>query len=185
MKQTAAEPQSTPAVQRALQVSQPGDRWEREADEMSDEVMRMPDTALSDTRGWRLVQRCPDGSCGTDDEGEVMRSVTSGSSSKAPGLDSSALIGRLVGGRPLTSGERSFFEPRFNRDFSSVRIHDTREAAGAAKSIHALAFTRGHAIGLAVNSYQPGSHSGRRLLAHELSHVIQQGAAAEFVEGSQ
>lgn len=184
MDHITAEPQSTPPVQRALQVSQPGDRWEREADEMADEVMRMPDPALSTTRGWGLVQRCPDGSCSTDDDGEVMRRADNGSSWRAPGPAPAALISSLAGGRRMTSGERSFFEPRFNRDFSSVRIHDNAQASTAARSIHALAFTRGHAIGLAANSYESGSLSGRRLLAHELTHVVQQGAATRLEEGS-
>ena len=183
MRQILAETTSAPIVQRALQVSQPGDRWEREADEMADEVMRMQDPGLSDTRGWGVVQRCPDGTCSPDDEAKHVMRLTDPSSATADssGLTATAL-GRLGTGRPLSSGERAFFERRFNRDFSHVRINDTTEAAKTARSIQALAFTSGHRIALGAHSYQPGSRAGRRLLAHELSHAVQQGAAKSIVK---
>ncbi len=174
MRQTRPEAVCTPVVQRALQVSQPGDRWEREADEMADEVMRMPDPGLSGTRAWGAIQRCPDGSCSPDDDRKDVMRATEGSPSS--GDLSLVALGPLGGSRSLNSLERSFFEPRFRRDFSKVRVHNTPESAEAARSIGALAFTYGRHIALG-GAYRPGSAYGHRLLAHELTHVVQQGAA--------
>jgi hypothetical protein len=81
------------------------------------------------------------------------------------------------GGAPLPAAERSFFEPRFGSDFGGVRIHADAAAADLAGSLKARAFTLGGAIVFGRGEYAPGSTSGRRLLAHELTHAVQQGAA--------
>lgn len=82
----------------------------------------------------------------------------------------------------MTPGQRSFFEPRFGHDFSQVRIHNTSEAGEAARSVNALAFTRRGNVAFAAGAYRPDSNSGRRLIAHELAHVIQQGASTDLEE---
>ena len=81
------------------------------------------------------------------------------------------------GGAPLPPGERRFFEQRFGYDLSRVRVHADDWAAQAARALHASAFTLGSDVAFAEGRYQPGQRAGRRLLAHELAHVIQQGAA--------
>ena len=81
------------------------------------------------------------------------------------------------GGQPLPMSLRSYFEPRFNRDFSQVRLHTDRQAADSAAMINARAYTSGHNIVFAEGAYEPRTDSGRHLLAHELTHTIQQGAA--------
>jgi hypothetical protein len=81
------------------------------------------------------------------------------------------------GGRPLDAATRSSFEPAFGADFSSVRIHDDAEAARLANQLNARAFTHGEHIFFGAGNYQPGDAPGRQLLAHELTHTIQQGAA--------
>ena len=78
-------------------------------------------------------------------------------------------------GRPLDPGTRTFMEPHFGHDFSQVRVHTGPEAEQAAASIHARAFTLGRDIVFGAREYDPGSTTGRRLLAHELTHVVQQG----------
>jgi len=80
-------------------------------------------------------------------------------------------------GRPLSASNRAFFEPRFGRDFSGVRVHTDSYAAGLARSVNAKAFTRGKDIVFGSGQYSPGSSSGKRLLAHELTHVLQQGGS--------
>ena len=80
-------------------------------------------------------------------------------------------------GQPLDAGSRAFFEPRFGFDFSHVRIFSDETAAESARSIGALAFTSGSHIAFAGGRYQPGTGEGRRLLAHELTHVVQQSQA--------
>jgi hypothetical protein len=77
-------------------------------------------------------------------------------------------------GRPLDADTRSFFEPRFERDFSGVRVHTDARAGESARAVGALAYTVGPNIVFSRGQYRPGSPEGTRLLAHELAHVIQQ-----------
>jgi hypothetical protein len=78
------------------------------------------------------------------------------------------------GGQPLSESTRTFFEPRFGADFGQVRIHNNTKAANTAQSINAKAFTTGKDIVFNSGQYSPGTSSGKRLLAHELTHVVQQ-----------
>ena len=85
-------------------------------------------------------------------------------------------------GQSLDVAARSFMEPRFGHDFSSVRIYSDSRAAQAARSMKALAYTVGSDIVFGAGQYQPETTSGRRLLAHELTHVIQQSAAGPRIQ---
>ena len=85
-------------------------------------------------------------------------------------------------GRPLDSGARGFFEQRFGRNFSQVRIHTGEDAAQAASSLHSSAFTLGNDIVFARDRYAPSTPKGRTLLAHELRHVQQQRYAVRSPE---
>ena len=139
-------------IQPKLTISQPGDPYEKEADRVADQVMRMP---------------------------------TGGSAPAALNSQVSSRIGATKGGgQPLPSSTRAFFESRFGHDFSGVRLHSDREAANLASNIHARAFTIGRDITFGAGMYAPASTVGRRLLAHELSHVIQQstGSVSEVVQ---
>lgn len=78
------------------------------------------------------------------------------------------------GGQFLPGTERAFFEPRFGADFSNVRVHTNNRAADTAQSINARAFTSGRDVVFGDGQYSPGTSSGRKLLAHELTHVVQQ-----------
>ncbi|QQO57353.1 MAG: DUF4157 domain-containing protein [Thiohalocapsa sp. PB-PSB1] len=80
------------------------------------------------------------------------------------------------GGRPLDKETREHFEPRFGADFSQVRVHDDAEAAQIAGQMNSRAFTQGSHIFFGRGQYQPQTSAGRDLLAHELTHTIQQGA---------
>jgi outer membrane protein OmpA-like peptidoglycan-associated protein len=80
-------------------------------------------------------------------------------------------------GQPLAGSLRAFFEPRFWYDFSRVRVHTSHRAAEAARSVNALAYTKENDIVFGQGQYRPGTESGGKLLAHELAHVVQQGAA--------
>jgi LysM repeat protein len=80
-------------------------------------------------------------------------------------------------GRPLDRATRDFFEPRFGRDFSRVRVRDGAVSDAAARDVSAVAFTVGNNITFRGGHYSPWSVAGRRLLAHELVHVVQQGQA--------
>jgi hypothetical protein len=80
-------------------------------------------------------------------------------------------------GEPLSLGSRSFMEPRFGKDFSQVRVHTDSRAAESAESIGARAFTVGQNVVFGAGEYAPQTSPGRMLLAHELTHVVQQGAS--------
>ena len=77
-------------------------------------------------------------------------------------------------GQPLDAPARAFFEARFGHDFSRVRIHADAEAAKSAAAVNAIAYTAGEHIVFQTGRYAPSSPAGRRLLAHELTHVVQQ-----------
>ncbi len=82
-------------------------------------------------------------------------------------------------GQPLENQPRAYMENRFERDFSQVRIHTGAQASGSAKALNADAYTYGHNIVFNTGQYSPQSFEGRRLLAHELTHVVQQQAVAQ------
>jgi len=104
-----------------------------------------------------------------DAEGDELQQTPARSDS--PAHAASALA---QGGVPLTREERAYFEPRFGRDFSAVRVHTDRPAAEAARGINARAYTLGRDIAFANGEYRPGSQEGKRLIAHELAHVVHQ-----------
>src|ERR1044072_1877638 len=85
-------------------------------------------------------------------------------------------------GQPLDASTRAFFEPRFSRDFSSVRIHTDAKAAESAASVKALAYTVGRNVVFGNRRYMPHTVNAKHLLAHELAHVIQQGSGNTLVQ---
>jgi Domain of unknown function (DUF4157)/Lysine-specific metallo-endopeptidase len=81
-------------------------------------------------------------------------------------------------GQPLDRDTRAFMESRFQHDFSGVRVHTDARAAGSARALQARAWTLGRDVAFSTGAYAPGTTAGRRLLAHELAHVVQQDRAA-------
>src|SRR5213078_1429137 len=77
-------------------------------------------------------------------------------------------------GQPLDAGTRAFMEPRFGHDFSGVRVHTDGRAAESARAVNALAYTVGRDVVFGAGQYAPETSEGRRVLAHELTHTIQQ-----------
>lgn len=88
------------------------------------------------------------------------------------------------GGRPLPEALRGKMEQGFGADFSQVRVHADGEAQALNKSVGAKAFTTGSDIFFGKSGFNPASSSGQELLAHELTHVVQQGAARSLDEGA-
>jgi hypothetical protein len=89
-----------------------------------------------------------------------------------------AIVGQVLGspGRPLGAETRAFMESRFGHDFGHVRVHTDGRAAESARAVNALAYTVGSDIVFAGGQYSPASAGGMRLLAHEMTHVVQQSA---------
>jgi len=89
------------------------------------------------------------------------------------------------GGQPLPQSVRNYFEPRFGADFSTVRIHNNVSAANTSKQLNARAFTFGGNIAFNDGLYQPDTESGKKLLAHELTHVVQQSSNRDLQKPAQ
>jgi Domain of unknown function (DUF4157) len=89
-----------------------------------------------------------------------------------PVNDTPPIVHDVLGssGRPLSEARRAFMEPRFGHDFSHVRVHTDAQAAESARAVNALAYAIGGNETFAAGQYQPTSETGRRLLAHELTH---------------
>src|SRR5215203_381484 len=174
-----------PGVRAKLMVNTPGDLYEQEADRVADAVMQEKgpnEKGIADEdepfKELQLAEKC---ACEDDDRvGETVRVQRL----EGPGADGrleteiAAPIGEMRGdGRPLTSVERDFMEPRFGVDFGAIRVHSDEEADTHSRALHARAFTVGSDIFFRAGEYTPGTADGRRLLAHELTHTIQQGSA--------
>ena len=147
-------------------VNTPGDRFESEADAVADQVTHMPDAVNQ--------RQCQDGA-DTSEPGANRGKVRQiGRLSQGnDGAIADDLAKRLGSGTPLDTASRSYFEPRFGYDFGSVRVHADAKAAASARDLGALAYTVGSHLVFA-DAYNPSSIAGRKLLAHELTHYMQQ-----------
>lgn len=170
------------AVQTKLTVSQPDDPYEQEADRVADHVMRMATplrSSLSSTTSLEAQRKCA--ACEADEE-LVQRKEQSGAAEPAPIAPAIVDEGLSSPARPLDTSTRTFMESRFGRDFSQVQVHENSRAATSATAINAKAYTLGSHIVFGAGQYQPGSNEGRRLLAHELAHTVQQGGSGVQVQ---
>jgi hypothetical protein len=122
------------------------------------------------------------GACAECEEKKLQRRP-SGSMKVADSFEAPPIVRAVLGstGQPLDAGTRAFFENRFGHDFSRVRVHDDARAAESAQAVRALAYTVGQDVAFATGQYAPHSAAGRKLLAHELAHVVQQSSAANAV----
>lgn len=157
------------------------DPAEKAADDTAERIMRMDapvrrNEAAPKADEEKTARRTP----AEEDKDEVKPKAAAKAAPVAPGATAapaspaaSKAIGAMGQGRPMASAERAFFEPRFGADLSPVRIHDGEEADHASKSIGARAFAHGSDIAFADGEYAPGTDDGRRLMAHELAHVVE------------
>jgi hypothetical protein len=174
------------STQPQRELSDPGDAYEREASEVAERVLRMPDSAdpvRTQQRPLAISRKCS--ACEEDD-----KPLQRAASEHEPSLDKQGSLGveaaRTVArqaGEPLPAATRDFFEPRFGHDFSRVRVHTDSEAAAAARGVRARAFTLGQHIVFGRAEYAPATAHGKLLLAHELTHVVQQGASGAASTG--
>lgn len=113
-------------------------------------------------------------------EEKLQRDAAPGGGTPAVGANvQSAIHGKTTGGEPLAADVRGYMEPRFNADFSTVRVHRDAESASLSNQLSARAFTYQNHIFFSRDQYQPGSSEGKHLLAHELTHTIQQGHSVQ------
>lgn len=171
-------------LQPKLAIGPVDDPLEREADAVADKVMRMPDPVFSVSAAREHVSRkCA--SCEQEDEKhKKLQAKPMGTTTLAD--EAPDIVHEVVRspGRPMDVATRAFFEPRFCHDFSNVRIHDGAAAMSAARSVKAHAFTVGSDVVFAAGRYAPSNAEGQRLLAHELTHVLQQSGSHPLTSAS-
>jgi len=182
-------------IQAKLKIGHPGDRYEQEADRVAEEVMRMPEPKTQrqaekeeELEEEKVIQQKPLSEQITSlvqrrvapeeeekEEEEILRTKEAHGQTPEVTTDLESRIQLLKGGgQPLPKSVQNFFEPIFGRDFSQVRIHTGTQAAYLARTMNARAFTVGQNIAFRAGQYSPGTTEGINLLAHELTHVVQQ-----------
>lgn len=195
-------------LQPKLSLGAPGDKFEQEADRVADAMVKgggaptggeLTGSAgiqrqcadcqeeldeagkqqLHQARGDERIQR------ETEDEEEMLQAKDR--AGDPAGTMSAAAQGQVQrtlsqAGRPLDEGSRRFAEQGFGRNFGQVRIHTDPAAAASARAINSRAYTVGNRIVFGQGQYNPNTLEGQRLLSHELTHVVQQGAGGEVIQ---
>ncbi len=235
LRATVASKRPQPPIQTALEVSQPGDALELEADRVADHVLRSAapaprmnagsdaridreaDKEEQDTEEeyapnhnslvvqamlQRMCAKCDAeedreeetppgklqrqalvvqrecGDCSEEEEEEQVQreAATPGPTAAAatPRFQAALSSARASGGEALPSAVRGFMEPRFGQDFRGVRVHRDAAASELTERVHAKAFTVGKDVFFRRGHFEPNSEQGKRLIAHELTHVVQQ-----------
>lgn len=176
------------AIQPKLEVSDPTDEYEREAERVAESVSRAAhSTAASNAGDGPSCSDC-------EDSPRIRRTTPAGGYASASASDSPVAGGSRGGatehtpdgpvahvtdvlqepGRALEATTRRQMETHFGRDFGSVRVHTGRRAAESARTVSARAYTVGTDVVFGANEYSPATEPGQKLLAHELTHVVQQ-----------
>jgi hypothetical protein len=173
-------------VQRDLVVGGSNDQFEQEANRIADQVMRMPAVlqenpaaATFGASNHAIQRKCACGGtpgptgehCRKKRLSLQRRTASSHGSTDAPSLVHEVLRSP---GQPLDTATRVFMEPRFGHDFSGVRVHTGTAAARSAQDLSAHAYTLGRDIVFGATQFAPATGPGQRLIAHELTHVLQQ-----------
>ena len=155
-----------------LTINNPNDKYEREADAMADKVMRMeqPQVRLKPLPISSIQRKCEH----CEEEEKMQRKEMNGEETTADSNLENYVGGLSSSGQPLPNEVRNFYEPRFGYDFRNVKVHTDTVAGKSAQSINALAYTSGNNIVFNDGQYSPNTDSGKRLIGHELTHVVQQ-----------
>lgn len=175
------------ALQAKLRIGLPGDIYEQEADRVAEQVIMMPQvskgTMVSGKAGNTIQRTCPGCTKAgnrlekeNEEESVQAKEVPCDTPGIAPDIES-RINSMKGGGQSLPESVRAFYEPRFGYDFSQVRVHTDAKAVEAASAVNALAYTVGKDVVFGAGQYAPETSAGRRLLAHELAHVVQHGMA--------
>jgi hypothetical protein len=184
-------------IQTKLWVNSLGDEYEQEADAIAEKIMRIPDKGpvISNPSPVKIQRKCA--TCGKEEEIEEDNDIETDetqtiqrkcvaceeeekqlqrkqSNNAAPAVSGNVQQVIRSEGQPLDQSTRAFMETRFGFDFGKVQIHNNSLAHQSAKDINALAYTHQHHIAFAAGQYQPQTETGKKLLAHELTHTLQQ-----------
>ena len=183
------------SIQAKLTIGKPGDKYEQEADKVSDQVMNMSQPLQRQENGDEQMQMKPEIQRQEmpeeeekeevqakpaiqrqempEEEEEKVQAKSDNSNANMEGLEQQ-LSNSKGGGNNLSDQARSFMEPRFGTDFSNVTVHTDSNAVQMNQDIQAQAFTHGQDIYFNSGKYSPDTNEGKSLLAHELTHVVQQ-----------
>ncbi len=179
-----------PVIQPKLKIGATGDRYEQEADQVAEQVMRMPEPCPRCQKGEGPLQAMPFSSQiislvqRRDTKPEELLQPRGAGEISPLNSDADTRIRSLrEGGRPLSSSTLDFFESRIGYDFRQVRMHTDAKAAELARGLNARAFTLENDIVFGPGEYSPDTSRGKRLLSHELIHVVQQGRAHSSAGG--
>jgi hypothetical protein len=162
-------------LQSKLVVGSVHDPLEHEADRMADRVMGISAPPSSGGE--------PPATPGSGGGVQRKRTSCAAAAPSASTMAAPPLVHEVLAsqGAPLDAGTRDFMETRFNHDFSHVRVHAGAAAEESARQVYARAYTVGHSIVFGAGHYAPATSGGRRLLAHELAHTVQQENVAHSV----
>jgi hypothetical protein len=159
-------------LQAKLTVGAVNDPLEQEADAAADRVMRMVDPAISHAAPQTLRRKCEE--CEEEESGLQRKAAAADIGDEAAPAIVDAVLASP--GRALDPAAHTFMASRFGTDFSDVRIHTDAQAAQSAAAVSARAYTVGRNVVFGAGQYDPVGGEGRRLIAHELAHVVQQTA---------
>jgi hypothetical protein len=153
-------------LQAKLRVGQPNNIYEQEADRIAEQVMRMPDPVLQ----LKCVK------CNGDEKNILQAKESLGHIPVTQDQDVPNIVHEVLRspGKPIDQTTRAFMELRFGYNFSKVRVHTDAKAAESAHAMNARAYTVGQYVVFGSSQYMPTAHAGKKLLAHELTHTVQQ-----------
>lgn len=169
-----------------LTINQPNDIYEQEADSVAERVMRMPDKnteslffqpkSLPLSQIQRKCAACENEEKLYRKEEEEENVQMKGETGAEGGMTAPSIVHDAINspGQPLDKETRNFMESRFGYDFGDVRVHNDSLADQSSKDINALAYTHGNHVVFSKGQYQPNTNEGKKLMAHELTHVVQQ-----------
>jgi hypothetical protein len=157
-----------------LAINAPGDPYEREADQVAEKVMTTPSPKLEGgCHCGGTCSKCRAKAAATEPIRLQAKPASMGSFAEGTAPEIVHEVLRSPG-QPLDASTRAFMEPRFGHDFGGIRVHHDAAATESAKTIQALAYTAGDQLVFDQAAYRPDTQEGKRLLAHELAHTLQQ-----------
>jgi len=166
-------------IQAKLKVGAVDDPLEHEADRVAEQIISMsaPEVSVAAAPP-QLSRKCAE--CEEEEEKLQKKPLATAETGTA---EAPARVHEVLHapGQPLDASSRRYFELRFGQDFGRVRVHSDAAAAQSAQDVNARAYTVGHNIVFGPGQFAPGSQEGRRLIAHELAHVVQQTSASAGV----
>ncbi|MCW3109410.1 MAG: hypothetical protein JWQ09_3916 [Segetibacter sp.] len=177
-KKKQADPFFKQVLQPKLHINQPNDKYEQQADDVAGRLMASPPSPQSmffKPGNFTQVSRKCSPPSKEEQKNELIQRKENSAETPSVNNELESYVSTLSNsGSPLSKPVKSFFEARTGNDFSNVRVHTNDKANKSAATINALAYTNNNNIVFGSNQYHPETESGKRLLAHELTHVVQQ-----------